>query len=128
MGEQIRKNLDAWLDLAKRFKNFLERHTRARRLDPIGADLILLAEMQERVGTIDNLDRLFETEIAAWEVDWYPEESFERRPERLYLRGFKVNGSTIVIAGLTSPGAIAFWHQYENEFRMLLATEGGEDA
>jgi hypothetical protein len=123
LGEHIKNNLDAWLNLGKRFKRFIERQTATRRLDPIGADLVLLGKLQEQFSTVQSLDRLFENEIIAWEVDWYPKGAFERCPDRLYVRGFRVNGSRIVIAGLASSGVVSFWHEYSDEFRMLL---GGE--
>lgn len=123
LGDQIKKNLDAWLDLAKRFARFLQRHGVGYRLDPVGADLIVLDEILQRFPEVASVDRLFETEVVARELRFNPDGSLERTPERLYVRGFRVNGRSVVIAGLGSSGVLAFWHQYDDELKMILGKE-----
>ena len=126
LGERIKKNLDAWINLVQRFDKFLRRMAEKSwgyRVDEHGAMLIALNLIyQYQQGDIRSIEKLSLQRID-YEV-WADRnrDNLDHHPSALYMMSFRINDERLYILGVKSSGQIAYqylstllWHEFDNE-------------
>jgi len=112
LGERINKNLDAWIEIAGKFKRLLETF-RPTRIDENGALLLVFQELLELKVDVHDIHASVQV-VQFTPVPW-GKGTLDKRPDALYLVTARVPGK-VYITGVKSNAKIEFRHEYGTEW------------
>lgn len=121
-GKRIEENLDAWINLAKRFRAFIDKATskwRTTRVDEEVALLLVLEEVirQRTQGvSVLQLDGVLSSWFDPLEPYGKPPERLDCHPEGLYVVALRVDDESLYIVGIKSSGTIEFVHTFSTNW------------
>jgi len=112
MGEKINKNIDAWVEIGKKFRHLIEK-IKPDRVDEHGAALIVINDF------LKNNQQLQDIDISLQIVEFTPvswgKGILGKRPDALYIFTIKTHNKTIVY-GMKSNMKIEFKHEISTEW------------
>lgn len=117
LGEQIQKNLEAWISLAKRFGqlfNWLKEKYGLARVDESGGLVIAINDIVSSSSgkSINSLQLDGIQTLCFTAVPWNPSDRLDGKPDALYIIALRVNNEEIFVYGVKSNGVIDFKHNY----------------
>lgn len=121
LGEKINKNLDAWIDLSKKFKKLLNKIKHKKFfIDSNGATLVALNDLLKKNEIIENIDLVHSYELSnhpmkSFFMDERPPARIDSKPYRFFVKIFLVNDRLFHIYGVKSNGEIKFYQIFTDE-------------
>ena len=112
LGERINKNLDAWIEIARKFKRLLEKF-QPTRIDENGALLLVLQEIFELKVDVQDISASVQV-VEFTPVPW-GKGTLDKRPDALYLVTTRIPGK-VYVTGVKSNARIEFRHEYSTEW------------
>lgn len=115
LGEQIQKNLEAWISLAKRVGqlfNWLKEKYGLARVDESGALALAINDIVSNGNSINSLQLDGIQTVCFTAVPWNPSDRLDGKPDALYLVTLRVNNEEVFVCGIKSNGVIDFKHNY----------------
>lgn len=115
LGEQIQKNLEAWISLAKRVGqlfNWLKEKYGLARVDESGALALAINDIVSNGNSINSLQLDGIQTVCFTAVPWNPSDRLDGKPDAIYLVTLRVNNEEVFVYGIKSNGVIDFKHNY----------------
>lgn len=112
LGEKINKNLDAWVEIGKKFKRLIEKF-RPTRIDENAATLMALNDVMENAGGAIEFGASLQI-VEFTPVPW-GKGKLDKRPDALYLIIMRTSNKVFVY-GIKSKGNIEFKHEFGTEW------------
>lgn len=104
LGEKIEKNLNSWINLAKRFHAFVQNFTKELStilIDAKGAELLAINHIAKE-NRIDKLEKISESVTRIGESQWLGDSKLIRFPFSIFSFSFRVNDEWVYIIGINS--------------------------
>jgi hypothetical protein len=115
LGESVEKGLDAWIRLARRFRELVARlrnNFGATRVDETGAKLLALNRIAEEESTLASVEAVVLGLVPIHQFEDRNPARLDSRVDALYLHAYRVNNQSIYVIGITARGEIEFVKKY----------------